>query len=525
MKIYLTKTNYGLTPVGGRLPGQDTMFGADDYNAIAIVYANGKLYVGDDKSNEAGDFQHPMIMARNRVPRGSNCCNGRIWYDRNVVSFYVNRSGYRFPSSDDFFLITVKLKNQLAEKIQHEQGEYTPERLQTEREKLEAINNIEAFTLVITFDNIGERFKDGREKCAVVMMTVDEYIRGGFTGYEKWSDYKTRCNNIIDLVDGQYQTDNSMPGKLKTMPGDDIYSKRMAYQAYNGYPYAVEEGVKRKKLVLTEEQAKRLMMEISSYEIDVRANEADTNPTDAQKKAGNYKMGHISVKGMAIAIENPKGSYRKYKDEEGNTRYNVMQNHYGYFNITKGKDGDAVDVFIGPHIDDFTNVYCVDQNNKEGEFDETKVMLGFHSKEEAKQAYLSNYSPTWKGFREITEVSLGVFKRWLYRGRRQRQPFAEYVYIQKKALKEARGVVGNQQQNELFYHYVDLAKFYITMFEERSEDYNTNFITYQFDDYKYRPDFYVKATKRALEELQEDGMNLQYYHFTTKPYERRKPAE
>ena len=72
------------------------------------------------------------------------------------------------------------------------------------------------------------------------------------------------------------------------------------------------------------------------------------------------------------------------------------------------------------------------------EFDETKVMLGFNSKEEAKEAYLSNYDENWKGFMAITSVPLKTFKKWLYRGRKQRQPFRDYVEIKKKQLKENR---------------------------------------------------------------------------------------
>ena len=173
-------------------------------------------------------------------------------------------------------------------------------------------------------------------------------------------------------------------------------------------------------------------------EIDKRCEDVNLHPTEPQKTAGNYKMGHISIKGMKIAIENPAGSRRYYGN---NGQYNVMKNHYGYFNVTKGKDGDAVDVFLGPDIDDFENVYCVDQNKANGEFDETKVMLGFSSKEEAKEAYLSNYSPDWKGFRDITSVNIKDFKKWLYRGRKQRQPFADYVYIQKKKLDEMKKVI------------------------------------------------------------------------------------
>jgi hypothetical protein len=38
----------------------------------------------------------------------------------------------------------------------------------------------------------------------------------------------------------------------------------------------------------------------------------------------------------------------------------------------------------------------------------------------------------------ITGVSLATFRKWLYRGRKQRQPFADYVEIQKKKLNEER---------------------------------------------------------------------------------------
>ena len=195
-----------------------------------------------------------------------------------------------------------------------------------------------------------------------------------------------------------------------------------------------------KKLVLTETQYRKLLSEITSEEINDKCKDINLNPTDSQKEASNYKMGHISVKGMKIAIENPIGS-KRYYTEDGEKKYNIMKNHYGYFNVTKGKDGDAVDVFIGPDIEDFENVYCVDQSNDKGEFDETKVMLGFKSKKDAKKAYFANFSPGWDGFMSITGVSLKVFKKWLYRGRKQRQPFADYVEIKKKQLKEGKNII------------------------------------------------------------------------------------
>ena len=194
-----------------------------------------------------------------------------------------------------------------------------------------------------------------------------------------------------------------------------------------------------KNIILNEDQFK-LLLEMSMEEVEDRTKDVNLNPTDPQKEAGNYKMGHISIKGMKISIENPIGSKRKFKDENGNEGYVIMKNHYGYFGGTSGngKDGDVVDVFIGPNPDDFERVYVVDQNTKDGEFDESKVMLGFNSKKEAKEGYMSNYSADWKGFRAITGVSLRLFKKWLYRGNKQRKPFSEYVEIQKKKLEESK---------------------------------------------------------------------------------------
>ena len=190
------------------------------------------------------------------------------------------------------------------------------------------------------------------------------------------------------------------------------------------------------RIVINEEQFNRLYEELSREEIDRRANDASPETaSEKQLSAGNYKKGHIRIKGFDISIENPVGSKRYYgKDKK---KYNVMKNHYGYFTKSKGKDGDQVDVFIGPDTDNFTRVYVVDQKIN-GSFDESKVMLGFSTKKEAKEAYFANFDSNWHGFMHITGVSLATFKKWLYRGRKQRQPFADYVEIQRKKLNEER---------------------------------------------------------------------------------------
>ena len=201
-----------------------------------------------------------------------------------------------------------------------------------------------------------------------------------------------------------------------------------------------------KKLYITETQFNQitnlLVEKMSNEEINKRTKNINHHPTEKQCVAGNYRMAHITFNGFKITIENAKGSKRYWKDDKGKEKFNVMKNHYGYFSNSTGHDGDHVDVFLGTNQDS-DKIYVVDQNKKDGTFDESKVMLGFDSKKEAKSAYMSNFSPNWKGFRAITGVSKSLFKKWLYNGRKQQKPFSEYVEVMRKKL--------NEQQEENVY--------------------------------------------------------------------------
>lgn len=191
-----------------------------------------------------------------------------------------------------------------------------------------------------------------------------------------------------------------------------------------------------KKIYLNESQFKLFLKEMTNAEISQKTKEINTNPTEPQKEAGNYKMAHVTFGGFKITIENAKGSKRYWKDEKGETGFNEMKNHYGYFSRSLGYDGDHIDVFLGDNQNS-DKVYVVDQNKKDGSFDESKVMLGFNSKKEAKEAYFSNFSKDWKGFRKITGVSKKFFKKWLYDGKKQQKPFSEYVDVLKNKLNES----------------------------------------------------------------------------------------
>ena len=157
--------------------------------------------------------------------------------------------------------------------------------------------------------------------------------------------------------------------------------------------------------------------------------ETDTNPTEAQKKAENYKQGHVTLWGLPITIENPKGSIRRGTDANGKQWEQEMNNTYGKIRRTEGVDGDHIDVFIGPNLTS-DKVFVVDQRNVDtGEFDEHKCMLGFDSLEDAQNGYLSNYEPGWQGMGTVTEVTMDEFKKWIDSSHRKTKPFAEYKSV------------------------------------------------------------------------------------------------
>jgi len=161
--------------------------------------------------------------------------------------------------------------------------------------------------------------------------------------------------------------------------------------------------------------------------------EVNTTPTDGQKKAGNYKKGHVQVGTFDVTIENPKGSKRSGTDPDGKKWETTMTHTYGYILGTKGVDGDHIDVYISSDIDGWNGrkVFVVDQYNPDGSFDEHKVMLGFNDKVDAIQAYLSNYEDGWEKGRRLvfSTVSIEDFEKWIESSHRKQKPFKEYKSV------------------------------------------------------------------------------------------------
>jgi len=127
----------------------------------------------------------------------------------------------------------------------------------------------------------------------------------------------------------------------------------------------------------------------------------------------NYRpVRKLKFQGMDVSIEHDKGMVRFWTDdatgEQGKTK---MSYPYGYIRRTMGADDEQVDCYIGPE-EDSEKVYIIHQMKKPSfkRYDEDKVMLGFGSAREAKNAYLMHFNDP-RFFGTMTHTTVKDFKR------------------------------------------------------------------------------------------------------------------
>lgn len=174
---------------------------------------------------------------------------------------------------------------------------------------------------------------------------------------------------------------------------------------------------------------------------------------EMEKFAKSYSVeaypidGYLEMHGLRIAIENGKGSKRRWVDyESGDRGETVMVHPYGYLVGTEGADGDEVDVYVGPNRAS-ERVFVINQRRIDDKrrFDEHKVMLGFDTEAQARAAYLRHYDDNGPGMLGSCVVwDMDRFKQWLSkRG------------AKKKPLRKAEpGDVGPASGNPAVQHFV-----------------------------------------------------------------------
>ena len=148
-----------------------------------------------------------------------------------------------------------------------------------------------------------------------------------------------------------------------------------------------------------------------------RGAELTADPTPAQAEAGNYRKRHLAWQGMDITIETEQGQERSGVGPDNKPWAIEMPAPYGYLKRTEGKDGDQIDVYVGPTPESET-VYIIDQiEPKTGNFDEHKTMLGFDSPADALAIYNAAFNDGSGVTRigAVTPMSVTEFKTWLHK--------------------------------------------------------------------------------------------------------------
>jgi len=140
----------------------------------------------------------------------------------------------------------------------------------------------------------------------------------------------------------------------------------------------------------------------------------NTEPTEKQAEAGNYRKAHVTIDGLNLSIENPVGSTRRGTDTTGRAWSQDLTADYGYIKGTRGRDKDHVDIFVKPgYTGGAADVFVVNQYKPDGTFDEHKSVIGVTDETEALELYNSNYESGWTGGRSVTRVPLESFKKWV----------------------------------------------------------------------------------------------------------------
>ncbi|RTL30019.1 MAG: hypothetical protein EKK55_02570, partial [Rhodocyclaceae bacterium] len=101
----------------------------------------------------------------------------------------------------------------------------------------------------------------------------------------------------------------------------------------------------------------------------------------------------IEVAGLVVVLDRPKGFVQRGVAADGSEWERLYTTDYGFFPGTLAPDGEEVDAYVGDVVGAPT-AWILTQLDREGHFDEYKVMLQFGSAGQALQAFL-DHVPLW----------------------------------------------------------------------------------------------------------------------------------
>lgn len=419
-----------------------------EYEKVQRAYDNSKAYI-DSLKEDLQNYRESMARRKEKV----------AYFAQNNMPETVDKLLKQIKRAEDTIKVTENDINMRTKELEgwKPKLEEVKKKYEEEQKKFDAIPKpqIERNLYSVDIpDDTGENYLGWDEKMTPRMRDIRKEILED-NGYklvdsDDMRDYfEDRDGKEYELFKEQYKTGGTFYEELAQL----LHSQKLASLALKEYGFdgvkviaqrnagGNKEG-KMNYVIFDENNAQITSHTKFSLRLKSAIDETETNPSDAQKESGNYKKGHIKFGGYDYTIENPKGSTRSGKDADGKEWKVTMHDTYGYIRGKFGKDGDHLDMFINDKADlDNWNgdVFVVDQVNPDGSFDEHKVMYGYDSMDDAKKAYLANYSDGWQGLGNITGVSKDEFDKWLDTSNRKLKPFADYAKV-KFSLKDIKPV-------------------------------------------------------------------------------------
>lgn len=409
-----------------------------EYDKVQRRYDNSKAYI-DSLKEDLQNYRESIARRKEKVE----------YFAQNNMPETVDKLLKQIKRTEDTIKVTENDINMRTNDLEgwKQKLEEVKKKYEEEQKKFDAIPKpqIERNLYSVDIpDDTGENYIGWDEKMTPRMRDIRKEILED-NGYklvdsDETRDYfEDRDGKEYELFKEQYKTGGTFYEELAQL----LHSQKLASLALKEYGFdgvkviaqrntgGNKEG-KMNYVIFDENNAKITSHTKFSLRLKSAIEETETNPSDAQKESGNYKKGHIKFGGYDYTIENPKGLTRSGKDADGKEWKVTMHDTYGYIRGKFGKDGDHLDMFINDKADlDNWNgdVFVVDQVNPDGSFDEHKVMYGYDSMDDAKKAYLANYSKGWQGLGNITGASKDEFDKWLDTSNRKLKPFADYAKV------------------------------------------------------------------------------------------------
>lgn len=121
--------------------------------------------------------------------------------------------------------------------------------------------------------------------------------------------------------------------------------------------------------------------------------------------------------GLDVGIENPRGTIRRGRSEDGTAWETVMPADYGYIRRAPSAEGQTewLDCFVGPVRTPDCPVHVIDGYEPLGRFDEHKVMLGFPSRRAAIECYHTAYGDGRRAG-DCTTMTADELREWFTNG-------------------------------------------------------------------------------------------------------------